>query len=541
MAIQDNSRLSTVKAGQFVHNLQALAASSHSALDSAATQEADAPATIAQVFDAAGAQSSRVIRAILDGANAYEKANGVKAPADILEHAMHQAYATLDSTRAQFQLDSATSLASDAESLQANRAVVAIMATLGEAVPFANYIPTDIGSNEARLIVTSHVANNTYGGYNAQDIMDGANSGKPYMTSERTHALAINGTTGALTGTLTDVQNSADVCSQTAPGVKLVRGRTKLYINGRFAAKEVDTSGTGLSTVSGKISISGVEYVIGGTVNTDTGVAALTTAPALPTTNVAVLEGYIDYERDASKTPSIVTRADNFSLFATPWRVTTFQSIDARTQMSNELGLDPYAESVYSIHAQFANERHRIALAKLKRVAVNNAATFDFAWPTQGLAKTPAEIVQGLSAVLGVISQKMAEDTMNHGVTHLYVGRKFKAVLLGLPTTLFTPSGIEGAGIHRVGRLFGMFEVYYTPHTVSETSSGSQILCVGRATDAARNPIVMGDAVPPTMMPLSVGADLRTGSGFYARTFTELNPHAPSAMGAAIIDITNLI
>jgi hypothetical protein len=86
-----------------------------------------------------------------------------------------------------------------------------------------------------------------------------------------------------------------------------------------------------------------------------------------------------------------------------------------------------------------------------------------------------------------------------------------------------------------------MFEVYYTPHTVNETLTGSQILCVGRATDAARNPIVMGDAVPPTMMPLAVGADLRTGSGFYARTFTELNPHAPSAMGAAIIDITNLI
>lgn len=538
MATPDVFRASTVKAGLFVQNLQAAAASSNVALDSVASNEAGAPESIAQVVEASGKQSKRVLKAILDGATAYEAAHGVKAPADVLEHAMHQAFATLDSTREQYALDSATSTDSDNESLQANRAIVSIIATLGEAVPFANYLPADIGSNEAKLIITSHVAANAYGGYADQEIMDGASSGKTYMSSERAHTLT--NTAGALAGALTTKQTDGDTCDQAAGTLLLIRGRTKLYINGQFAAKEVDSSGTGASTMSGKITISGVEYVIGGTVNTDTGVAALTTTPALPGTNKAVLEGYIDYERNAANTPSIITRADKFSLYANPWRVTTFQSIDARTQMANELGLDPYAESVYSIHSQFANERHRTALVKLKRIAANSSYTFDFAWPTQGLAKTPAEIIQGLSAVLGEASQKMAGDTMNHGITHLYVGRKFKALLMGMPSSLFTPTGIETPGIHRVGRLFGMFEVYFTPHTVTETATGSQILCIGRATDAARNPIVMGDAVPPTMMPLAVGADLRTGSGFYARTFTDLNPHAPSAMGAALIDVTNL-
>ena len=113
--------------------------------------------------------------------------------------------------------------------------------------------------------------------------------------------------------------------------------------------------------------------------------------------------------------------------------------------------------------------------------------------------------------------------------------------MAGLPNDIFMPSGVTTSpGIYRVGTLFGRFEVYFTPRIVTETATSGQILCVGRATDAARNPIVMGDAVPPTMMPLAVGADLRTGSGFYARTFTDLNPHAPSAMGAAIINVTNL-
>ena len=82
--------------------------------------------------------------------------------------------------------------------------------------------------------------------------------------------------------------------------------------------------------------------------------------------------------------------------------------------------------------------------------------------------------------------------------------------------------------------------MYYTPKEVAETSNSGNILAVGRATDVARNPIVLGDAVPPTVKPLLAGDDLREGAGFYARNFTAVNPHGPSSLGCATINVTNL-
>ena len=154
---------------------------------------------------------------------------------------------------------------------------------------------------------------------------------------------------------------------------------------------------------------------------------------------------------------------------------------------------------------------------------------------------TRSQIWQDFASVLGAVSQQMAIDTMNHGITHLYVGKNVAAQMMAFPRDVFEPSGVlERPGIYRVGRLWGRYEVYYTPKVVTEGDTTAQVLCVGRATDVTRNPIVMGDAVPPTVIPLSIGRDLNTGAGFYARNFTSVNPHAPSARGAAVINLTNL-
>lgn len=201
-----------------------------------------------------------------------------------------------------------------------------------------------------------------------------------------------------------------------------------------------------------------------------------------------------------------------------------------------------YSESVIAIQAQFANERHYDVLAKARRLAVNNASTFNFDWSGQKSNKDRAGIWLDFGSVLGAASQQMALDTMNHGITHLYVGKHVAAQMLGLPRDIFEPSGVAlRPNIFRIGRLFGIYDVYYTPKGVNDTASAAQILCVGRATDVTRNPFVLGDAVPPTVIPLSVNGDLRQGAGFYARNFTAVNPHGPSSLGAAMIDVINMI
>ena len=502
------------------------------------------PAALQAVYDnAADANdASRVTRAILDGIGAYEAQHGMEAPADIIEQAIHLAYATTDDARRKFALDS-TSLQSDL-ALQPNRAVVAILSAMGDAIPFAHYLPADIGSNEAVLAIMSHNAGNTYGGYVQGGLMDGSLSGDSYVSSSRVNQTFPAVTTGAVTGALTTIQATDETCASVGSGaatVKLLRGRSLVYVNGVQAAKEVDTTGSGNSTVSGSITIAGTQYSIGGTINTDTGVYALTSSPALAITIPVVVEGFIDYERSPELAPSIITAVNTYKLHAKPWRVTTHATIDSRTQMANELGLDPYGESVIAIQAQFANERHYEVLQKARRLAAGNQSEFDFAWSARSAQMNRSQIWQDFASVLGAASQQMAIDTMNHGITHLYVGKKLAAQLMALPREVFEPSGVsERPNIFRIGRLFGRYEVYYTPKGLTETSTSGQILCVGRATDVTRNPFVLGDAVPPTVIPLAVGQDLRQGAGFYARNFTAVNPNQQSALGCAMINVINL-
>ncbi|MFC4620788.1 hypothetical protein ACFO3A_00965 [Comamonas nitrativorans] len=554
---QDYFKRETAEVAQFVDSLKENATKggtfdSAAATDFLATATSQntgvkVPETLQTVLDEAKGDDAAalVTRAVLDGVAVYEAQHGTPAPADVIELAMHSAYATTESARRKFSLDSATSAHHDQLSLQPNRAVVAILAALGEAIPFAHYLPADIGSNEARLAIMTHQAGNTFGSYAQGALLDGVDSGDAYISSSRVHtsmpAAAGETTPGAVAGKITAIQATADTCDQDAAALKLLRGRSIVYVDGRVAAREVDSAGSGNSAVSGTIIVAGTSYAIGGTINTDTGVYVLTTTPALPATVPVVVEGFIDFERTPELTPTIISAVNTFSLFAKPWRVTTHQTIDSRTQMANELGLDPYSESVIAIQAQFANERHYDVLRKGVRLAALNTATFDF-----GAAQTHVDsgrfgVWPELAYPLSVVSQKMAEDTMNHGVTHLYVTKRVAAQFLGLPSNLFQPSGIAPRpGIYRLGRLFGQYDVYYTPKGLNETATSAQILAVGRATDVTRNPVVLGDAVPPTVIPLAVNADLRQGAGFYARNFTAVNPHDPSARGFALINVTNM-
>lgn len=549
---QDYFKRETAEVAQFVDSLKENATKggtfdSAAATDFLATATSQntgvkVPETLQTVLDEAKGDDAAalVTRAVLDGVAVYEAQHGTPAPADVIELAMHSAYATTDTARRKFSLDSATSAHHDQLSLQPNRAVVAILAALGEAIPFAHYLPADIGSNEARLAIMTHQAGNTFGSYAQGALLDGVDSGDAYISSSRVHT-SMPAAAGAVAGKITAIQATADTCDQNAAALKLLRGRSIVYVDGRVAAREVDSAGSGNSAVSGTIIVAGTSYAIGGTINTDTGVYALTTTPALPATVPVVVEGFIDFERAPELTPTIISAVNTFSLFAKPWRVTTHQTIDSRTQMANELGLDPYSESVIAIQAQFANERHYDVLRKGVRLAALNTATFDFGAAQAHVDSGRFGVWPELAYPLSVVSQKMAEDTMNHGVTHLYVTKRVAAQFLGLPSTLFQPSGIAPRpGIYRLGRLFGQYDVYYTPKGLNETATSAQILAVGRATDVTRNPVVLGDAVPPTVIPLAVNADLRQGAGFYARNFTAVNPHDPSARGFALINVTNM-
>jgi hypothetical protein len=545
----------TQQAGIFVEQLKE-AAGAGATFDSAAASdfvggalsqaESPMPKELQIIMDETPADKrGAVTKAILDGVGIYEEKNGVPAPADLIEYAFHLGFGH---TSEGLKLDSANSGHADNLSLQPNRAVVSILMALSEGIPFVHYLPADIGSNEAKIGIVSHLAGSNYGRYSQNGLMDGVNNGDAYISPSRIHTAAHADDTGFgnHTGQLTSIQSDEDSCAAVggnSVAVKLLRGRSVVYVNGKIVAREVSQAGSGTSTVSGSVVISGTTYQIGGTINTDTGAIALTTTPDIGAGVPLVVEGFIDYERQPELIPSIISNGEMFSLYAKAWRAFTQVTPDARSQMINELGVDPLSEALVNIQLQYANERHYELLWKAKRIALGNAntGTFDMAWSTQGAQKTRAQIWQDFSALLGAISQQMAIDTLGFGISHLYVGKYMKAQLEGLPSDIFQSSGIqERPGIFRLGRLFGRYEVCYTPKVVTDSNSATQVLCIGRAPDVARNPFMAGDAVAPNLIDLSVGTDLKRGQAFYGRGFTEVTPYAPSTNACALISVSNM-
>lgn len=501
----------------------------------------EVPATLQATMDEFG--EKEVVKAILDSANAYEKAHGIPIPADLMEQAIHNGYSQTQHARNEFKLDSAHSTAHDPLSLQPNRAVLAYYTTVAEATPWAHYLPADIRSNQAKLAIVAHHAQNRAGAYGAGAMLDGIFAGQAFISSMRVHKAFPADADGKINFKITAFQSTFETCDQTADGVPTLRGRGELYINGELCGREgsMNTSGTGPSAVNGAVTIDGVTYTIGGTYNPDTGVAALTSDPKLPAAVPVYFEAPINFEAAPGLAAVLSTGVTTYDLYAAPWRASTRVSPDARTQMANELGLDPLGEAMVSIQRQYVAERHYRALALARRAAARNTGEYDFEWENRSSDMLRSRLWTDFGAELGRRSQQMVEDTMDHGITHLYAGKDICSQWMALPRELFEPSGVEERpGIFRIGRLFGKYEAYYTPRLVNESAGSGEILCVGRGTNAARNPVVFGDAVAPTVKNMAMGEDQKEGMSFYARDFTVANPHKPSALGAALITVNNM-
>lgn len=518
-------------ADEFVSNVSNLSASSTGV---------ELPAVWNSLVGEMSAQEQKdVCRATLDAVGVYEKLHGVAPTGDVIEWAMHQGYgATEAGMRKAHVFDDASSDHHDQTSLQPNRAVVAITAAIVEAIPIANYLPADIGSNEARLVIVSHIAGSTIGSYKQNDLMDGISSGGAYISSSRMVRLDADGA-----AKVTSAMIDHDTCDPAAGPVKLLRGRALVYLNGLPAGREIDSTGSAVqSPLSGTVTMGGTEYAISGYIEPDTGNIKVTTSPKLPANVPVHVQSFIDFERLPDLTPRISTNAQVFKLFANPWRVITEQTIDSRKQFDNELGIDASAEAMYAVRYQFANERHYEVLRMARMIAANNAHPYNFKWIEFGLQKTRAQCWQDASPIFNRASQQMANETMDHGITHCYTGALIMSQLVGLPDTIWEPSGVEvRPGIYRIGRLFGQYEFYYDPTAKEDQAAGTaEIICIGRSSQVARNPFVLGDAVPPIVQPLAFDKTMKYGAGFYARNFTNINPHVPSARGVAVINVTGL-
>jgi hypothetical protein len=481
-----------------------------------------------------------ILDGIRDGIREYEKQHGFRPDDTFIETVLDNALKTvtpLADLDVPVRLDSATNAHHDQLSLQPAMAIVSIMAMFAEAIPFAAYLPADVKSNEARLAIMDNKADSAFGDYAAGDSLNGIAGGGAYLDCERVCLLTANGGAGPFAFAVKARTND------TGAAAPLLRGRTILLCNGLPVGGELQTtSGSGNNAVAGSVTLGGTTFTLGGTVNTDTGAMSITTSTALPAGTVLEALAYIDFERAPQLAPYITTEATIYKLFARASRGLVKVSIDASSQMQQELSLDPRGQSLLALRSQRAQERHYRALAKMLRIGLARAAQWNYDYSTQIAEKDRAQLWLNLMPVLAAESQKMAERTVDHGITTLYFTGALAAELRGLPSVIFESSGItDRPGIYRLGRLFGLYDCYYLPtgKGLTDSSSASQILAIGRATNVARNPIVLGDAVPGLFLPLAMNSDMNTNDGYYERSFTEINPHTPSADAAVLINVIN--
>lgn len=493
----------------------------------------------------------RVLDGIQIGIDRFTYEHGVAPTADVVEAAIQQAQSAFDGIGPNgiklFDAVSNTASSSHSEpmSLQPNRAVVAILSMLSEAIPFAGYLPVDIGSNQSKLAVLAHIAGSAYGDYTAGSIMDGTNSGKVYASSSRFVRFDVTGTAPfASKFTQTNLSGDVGMCDPAGTGIPVLRGRTVVYINGKVAARDSASGSGSTSALSGSVRVNGADYTVSGTVTIATGVISLTNITGGSLTGLEVVaEAFVDYEAAPALIPLLQVRADTFDIYANPWRAMTNITIDASTQLRNELSLDGNSEAIMAMRAQMAGERHYLALAKAARLGVNLKKTIPFEWSVRNQQMNRAQIFQDVQAHLTLLDQDMANATMDHGVTHYYVGSWLMGIFNSLPDTMFVSSGITARpGIYRVGRLFNKYEIYYSPRVATQAPdlTSAKMIGIGRSSQVSRNPILLGDAVAPTFLDLNMQSDLKRQAAIYARDFTEVNPHELSALGCCEVTIGGL-
>lgn len=507
------------------------------------------PEHLKAIFDdASDDQRNSVMADVMKGVNAYERRHGKKPSGDVLMNAFQTGYSLLNRVRGKhgLSMDSATNAAHDPISLHPNAPQIGTMTAIAEAVPFAGYQPANMDSNEARIIIVSNQSGSATGQYPLNNSLDGAASGDIFMRSERVQKVAAG---AIMTGQFRFGQLTRDTQDPASVAAKVIRGRTAVYVNGiKRASDQNDAYGTAAtSTISGpSFTLNGVSYQLGGTATPSTGAFSVTSTPALPVGAQVRVVGYINFEDGQELLAArFNVLASQFSVFATPNRAIVTASVDSASQFQRETGYSPIEYASSAMRAQFYNERHYTALDKLYEVAANNGNvdTFDFSAATVLAQKTRPQRWDDFAPVLHGRSQRMAIDTAEHGITHMYVPENVASDLHGLDASRFTPSGIaHRPGIYRIGRLASGIECYYSPKVVAQSADrkSATVLCIGTSPMSGRNPIVIGDAVAPMVTPKAMVEDMKSGYLFYARDFVEVNPHAPSALGAALINVTNL-
>lgn len=548
------------------------------------------PPALQAIFDSAVCGSPEgkalILGGIEKGCSVYRERNGGENPSASLVAAGIAAGAAMlnrDSTEGKAFFDSmqrTTGISLDqydsmsyghheALSVVPALVMVTISQRIASGIPTIAYLPNPSGTNELPLLYGRPTASKDWGAFAAGDYLDGDKASSQYFSNHWQFAMTPGSGPTALVYTVTPYTVYADAEALTpdtgSDVAPFLGGRVRILVDGvevahdRYKSHPTKTGTSDLISKGDVVIGSATVKVNTGTANLTSGLISATFDAALPVGAVVTAEVIFDYERKGSDgrpvltPPGVDIALEGESLYATPMRALVTATIDAITQMRNELGIDARAAAMGIVQGKFYLEEtvRLLKAAKQRAIGTDATAQFDGSRGVSGSMaaayNTSAELMSEVQIALTKCKQTIAmRSNSSPAGFDVFVGDN-GAILFNRLADTAGYSAVVGFSfasdtISRIGQFADGTNVYHVPSNaglLTETSTAGQFLVVARHSDPAKACIVGHVAVPPMMVEYNADP-FEQGAGVYSRSAGELNPIARFADQSAVIEAINL-
>ncbi len=513
-----------------------------------------------------------------DGIIEFQRRNGGEMPSEYaLAAALTTAAAPFRTDSDEPTFDSLTLGHHEALSIVPAATQVVIAYGISNALPLVSMLPNPMGSNELPIVYGTAVAGLDMGVMRRGELMDGDKAGMPYL--ENRHTLTMEkGAAGEFTldshvaytaGKRTDktTKFTVDTNSAVAP---FLGGRVAVLIKGVEIANDKHrshptTGGKSVLQPMDPVEIGVNKYIVTSAVaDLDTHKITVqfdVTDGVEPEADDVTVELIFDYERKDNngnkilREPSTDMEFLHRSIYAHPSRSRSTASIDAITQLSNELGINWYAASQTIAMQRYYFEQ----TGRLLRTAVNmclsdadpkTGRVVQFNFTKNGVSPTNiAEAFANVNITLGLARTRLSR-TINMAIAgyDLYVSDRGAAFFAGMSGENYEPTGVafgDQYSVYRIGRLKNSgANVYYVPESMGvfnedDDTTTAHALLAPRTTQPAQAPFVGFTAVPPMVLTSNADA-FEKDVAIYSRMAAEVNPIPRFRNQFMLIEMINL-
>lgn len=548
----------------------------------------DALTKLFKVFDNSASAKNQLLDSIGKGIDLYRSKHGGDMPkADAVAMALdagHLLYEGLSDTKTNGLYDSknAKNVGNETKAFYDSvnssssghiadvpaLAMVTITMMIANASPLVAYLPNPGGTNSLPLLYVRHVASLDYGQTRKNDFLDGVKAAAQYFDAVQKFTCEVVDATATVTPKRLIDEDGKPVGNLRLP---MVVGACKAYLNGVLVGDDQYPHGNkpSISTFTPKngvsVTIDGEEYKLqSGSHNTDTDVITLVFDKPLPAEAVVKVQVIADYERqdaegkDILPAPGADAKLDYAVVNAYSIRALYRASIEALTQMQNELGVDMRSAFIAIVIAKVMLEQNTRLLKEIFERAkgmkfereCDLTRGSDMTQAFNGTAMIGAEIFPAIEDCKRRITTQTGHKP--DGFDIFVTGSLATLVKVLADDTHFVPSGLTFGIPTEIVRLGskGTDNFYFVPEEAGIVSQGEitvgtetvqfgEMGIVGRNNVAAKS-VFVGHTAVPVITRETTSKDFSSGVWFMTRAAAQVNDIGRYANQVQLLTVLNL-